>query len=354
MKCKDCAMFDNVKLVDGNFICYLCSGTYVTSKEKESNVCKYTAEHITDEYASKKFWMPPIDYFDSKMDEIDALIKFAQKSLRTDDSLRKKLASILYSQLVTAFEVYLREKFRQGIESPKAFDNFIKKHLWKRKYYPHEIYGNVKQIVNAEVDRINFQNFTEIGRVYRDAFGINIFDFSVVLKGEINRILRYRHSLIHHDEIWEKGRFIKIDLPRLQLDIKTTKEFVGNIQDSFEKNVGVASEAKMERVNIERIKDETIIDNCNKCPLGLKFDAKTIVCFEGAYDGIGFGMGSSEWNDPNCGGISFKDAMRQRKILGEKALFGSINLLPVEKNTCGKKKDKDTPINNRDDSVFKL
>ena len=227
------------------------------------------------------------------------------------------------------------------MESPKAFDNFVRRHLWKTKYYPHEIYGNIKQIVNAEANKINFQSFSETGRVYEVAFGVDIFSFPKSLKRGINRILRYRHSLIHQDEIWEDGRFIKIDLPQLQSDIATTKEFVSRVQESFEENVGVASEITMGRVKLEVIKDERTIDNCEKCPLGMRFDSKTIVCFEGAYDGIGFGMRASEWRDPPCGGISFQEAMRQRKILGEKALFGQINLIPVEKEGEKRKSSHD-------------
>lgn len=100
-------MFDNRKDVDGNYICYLCSGTYVSPEEKENTVCKYTGESITDEYASKKFWMQPFDYFDSKLGEIEAIVKFAQDTLGSDDNLRQKLAGVLYSHLVTALEVYL-------------------------------------------------------------------------------------------------------------------------------------------------------------------------------------------------------------------------------------------------------
>lgn len=302
MKCKDCAMFDESKGMDGNHMCWLCSGTYVSPKERESTVCKYIGEPITDEYASKKFWMLPFDYFHSKSDEIEAIIKFAQDTLGSDNKLRQKLACVLYSQLVTALEVYLREKFRQGMESPKAFENFVKRHFWERKYYPHEIYGNMKQIVNAEANKINFQSFSEVGKVYEAAFGVDIFRFPKSLKHEINRILRFRHSLVHQDEIWEDGQFIKIDLPQLQSDIATTKDFASRVQKSFEANVGVASEIAMGKVNPEMIKDEGTINNCEKCPLGQRFDSKTIVCYEGAYDGIGLGVKTSEWMDPPCGG----------------------------------------------------
>ena len=345
MKCMDCAMFEKRKDPDGNYICYLCSGTFVSPEEMESSFCKYTCESITDEYASKKFWMSPIDYFHSKLDEVAAILEFAQNTLKSDKNLRQKFACVLYSQLVTALEVYLREKFRQGMESPEAFKSFVKRHLWDKKYYPHEIYGNIKQIVNAEADKINFQSFSEVGRVYEAAFGANIFGFPKSLKREVNRILRYRHSLIHQDEIWEDGRFIKIDLPQLQSDITTTKEFVSKVQESFEKNIGVASEIKMERVKVEMIKDERTIDNCIKCPLGMRFDSETIVCFEGAYDGIGFGIKVSEWRDPNCGGISFREAMRQRKIIGKKALFGHLCLIPLE--TEGKKHNSPDEVNDK-------
>lgn len=242
MKCKDCAMFDNRKDVDGNYICYLCSGTYVSPKEKEYNICKYIGEPITDEWASKKFWTLPFDYFHSKLDKIEAVIKFAQNTLESDDDLRRTLASVLYSQLVTALEIYLKEKFYQGMESPKAFDNFVKRHPWKTKYYPNEVYENIKQLVNAEVNRVNFQSFGEVGGVYRSAFGVDIFGFPKSLKRKINRILRYRHCLVHQDEILEDGRFIRIDFPRLQLDIATTKEFVSRVQESFKKNIGATWE----------------------------------------------------------------------------------------------------------------
>lgn len=334
-------MFDKKKDTDGNYICHLCSGTYVPPKEKERKVCKYTGEHITDDYASKKFWMPPIEYFYSKMEDIEAITRHSLISLKSNDSLRRqKFANVLYSQLVTALEVYLKEKFRQGMESPKAFNSFVSEHFWKTRYYPNEIYGNIKQIVNMEVNKINFLDFAETGRVYEAAFGVDIFGFPSSLKREVNKILRYRHSLIHQDEIWDKGRFIKIDFPQLLSDIAITKDFVSRIEDSFEKNIGVASEAKMERVRLEKITDEKKISTCEKCPLGMKFDSETIVCFEGAYDGIGFGMKTSEWRNPPCGGISFKEAMRQRKILGEQALFGQLSLIPVdeekEKNASSK------------------
>jgi len=340
MKCKDCAMFDNRKDTDGNYTCNLCSGTYVSPREKERKVCKYTGERITDEYASKKYWMLPFDCFDSKLHEVEAIIEFAQKALRTDNNLRQKLAGVLYSQLATALEVYLREQLRIGMESPKAFDNFVKSYFWKAKYYPHEIYGNIRQIVNAEAEKINFQNFSEAGKAYEVAFGINVFSFPRLLKREINRILRYRHSLIHKDEIWEDGRFIKVDFPQLEIDIKRTKDFVTRIQGSFEKNIGIASEIWTERVKLEQIKDERTIDNCKICPLGLKFSSKVIVCFEGAYDGIGFGMKPNEWENPACGGMTFLEAMRQRKSLGEKGLFGQLNLIPYDKENTDATQEK--------------
>lgn len=124
----------------------------------------------------------------------------------------------------------------------------------------------------------------------------------------------------------------------MESDIITTKDFVSSVQGLFEEKIGVASEIKMERVRLEEIKDERIIDNCRKCPLAMKFNSKTIVCFEGAYDGIGFGVRASEWKDPPCEGISFREAMSQRKILGEKALFGQLSLIPVEKE-----EEKPTP-----------
>ena len=242
MKCKDCVMFRNWKDIEGNYICYLCSGTHVSPQEKESNVCKYVGEPITDEWASKRFWTLPFDYFHSKLDDIKAIIKFARNTLESDNKLRQTLVSVLYSQLVTVLEIYLREKFHQGMESPKAFDNFVKRHLWKAKYYPNEVYENIKQLVNAEVNKINFQSFSEVGCVYRSAFRVDIFGFPESLKREINKILRYRHCLVHQDEIWEDGRFIRIDFPRLQLDIATTKDFVSRVQESFKENIGASWE----------------------------------------------------------------------------------------------------------------
>jgi len=330
-------MFERKKDPDGNYICWLCTGTYVSSEEREeeNEVCKYTGEPITEEYASKKFWMLPADYFSSKLSEIQDIIKFAQKSLKSDDKLRQKFASVLYSQLVTALEVYLREEFLIGMESPKAFDDFVKRHLWTTKYYPNEIHADIKSLVDAEIRKISFQSFGEVGRVYRAAFSVHIFGFPEPLKCEINRILRYRHSLVHQDEIWEDGHFVKIDLPQIRSDIATTKDFVSRIEESFEKNIGSPSEIKMARVKIETIKDDHMLDSCEKCPLGIKSDDETIVCYEGAYDGIGFGIRASEWKTPPCGSISFQEAMRQRKILGENALFGMISAYHF-----GDKKDK--------------
>lgn len=235
-------MFTNLKDIEGDYYCSLCTGTFVSPKEKESNVCKFIGEPITAEWASKKFWTLPFDYFHSKLDGIEAIIKFAQNTLGSDDNLRPTLASVLYSQLVTALEIYLREKFHQGMESPKAFDNFVRSHLWKAKYYPNEVYENIKQLVDAEVGKINFQSFREVGGVYRSAFGVNIFGFPKSLKRDINRVLRYRHCLVHQDEILEDGQFIRMDFLRLQTDIATTKDFVSRVQESFKENIGTTWE----------------------------------------------------------------------------------------------------------------
>jgi hypothetical protein len=325
-------MFGNEKNPDGNYDCYLCSGTFVSPEEQELESCKYTGEVITEEYASKRFWMLPFEYFYSKNRQIENIINFAQQALKGKHEIRQELTSILYSQLVTALEVCLREQFKIGMESLKAFDNFVKGHVWDSKFYPGEIHGNIKQLVSNEIEKINFQNFAQVGNAYKSAFGVDVFSFPETLKREINRILRYRHFLIHQDEIWENGHFIRIDLPRLQQDMKITGDFVDKIEEDFGKNIGRPSEIKMIRLNPESIKDDRTITDCRKCPLGLKHDANNIVCFEGAYDGIGFGMRKSKWKKPACGGITFKEAMRQRKILGEKALWGSISLIPVGKD----------------------
>ena len=327
-------MFANEKNPEGNYDCYLCSGTSVTPEEQELECCKYTGEVITEEYASKRFWMLPFEYFYSKNEQIEKIINFALQSLKKKPEIRQELTSILYSQLITALEVCLREQFKIGMESPKAFDNFIKKHIWDSKFYPNEIHGNIKELVNKEIEKTNFQNFVQIGNAYKAAFDVDIFSFPELLKCEINRILRYRHFLIHQDEIWEEGHLIRIDLPRLQKDMEITKDFVGKIEEDFGKNIGYPSEIKMIRLNVEAIKEDRLITDCRKCPLGLRFDANTIVCFEGAYDGIGFGIKKSEWKKA-CKDMTFKEAMRQRKILGEKALWGSISLIP-----SGKDKDK--------------
>lgn len=341
MKCKDCAMFDNRKDPDGNFICDLCSGTYVSPKEKESTVCKYTGQLITDEYASKKFWRLPLDCFELKIGEIKEIMDFSQNAMRTNNRLRQKLAGILYSQLATALEVYLKEQFHLGMESPKAFDNFINGYHWRSKYYPSEIHGKIKDIVTVETDRMNFQNFDQAGIAYNVAFRVNILGFPRVLKREITRILRYRHSLVHNDEVWENGKFVKIDFPQIRKDIATARGFISRIDEDFEHNIGSPSELWVEKIRPETITDDRKIDTCEKCPLGMKFDSENIICFEGAYDGIGFGMKTSEWKNPPCGDMTFQEAMRQRKLIGEKALFGHLCLIPSkeeEKETNSPKK----------------
>ena len=322
-------MFGNEKNPEGNYDCYLCSGTFVTPEEQELDCCKYTGEVVTEEYASKRFWMLPFEYFFSKIEQIEKIINFALELLKRKPEIKQELTSILYSQLITALEVCLREQFKIGMESPKGFDNFIKKHSWDTKFYPNEIHGNIKELVNKEIEKINFQNFTQTGNAYKAAFDVDIFSFPESLKCEINRILRYRHFLIHQDEIWEEGHLIKIDISRLQKDMEITKEFIGKIEDDFGKNIGYPSEIRMIRVNLDAIKDDRPITDCRKCPLGEKHGANVIVCFEGAYDGIGFGVPKSDWKNA-CKDMTFKEAMRQRKMLGEKALFGSISLIPVE------------------------
>jgi hypothetical protein len=285
--------------------------------------------------------MLPFEYFYSKNKQIENIIRFAQKSLKKKNEIRQELTSILYSQLVTALEVSLREQFKIAMDSPKAFNNFVKRHVWDSKFYPNEIHDNIKELVSKEIEKINFQNFIQIGNAYKAAFDVDIFSFPEPLKKEINRILRYRHFLVHQDEIWENGHLVRIGLQRLQQDMEIIKNFVNKIEEDFGKNIGWPSEIKMIRVKLEAIKDDYPITDCRKCPLGLKYDANTVVCYEGAYDGIGFGIRKSNWKNSGCKDMTFKEAMRQRKMLGEGALFGSISLIPVGKEKAsGKEKSE--------------
>lgn len=153
--------------------------------------------------------------------------------------------------------------------------------------------------------------------------------------------MRYRHGIIHSDEIWENGKFIKLTPESIKKDIEYIKEFISNINDEFRKKIGVPSEIKWLKVKVEQLKDERIIKNCEECPLGSKFDKNFITCFYGAYDGIGFGVEKKEWkNTPFCDEITYTEAFRQRKWLGEGALFNQIHFIPVKDKAKKKRKTK--------------
>jgi hypothetical protein len=223
---------------EGNYYCNLCTGTEVSPEKKDLEFCQYLDLPVTDEFASKRFWMLPYEYFETRMSEIEDMINFASQSLKTQHEIRQELTNILYAQLVTILEVYLREKFKVGMINPDGFDNFVKRHIWENKYYPSEVHGNIKRLVSEESEKVNFQNFVQVGNVYKEAFNIDIFSFSKTLKGAVNRILRYRHCIVHQGEIWENHRLIRIDLPQLQQDIIFLKEFVSRIDSDFEKSIG--------------------------------------------------------------------------------------------------------------------
>jgi len=103
-------------------------------------------------------------------------------------------------------------------------------------------------------EKINFQNFSQVGNVYKAAFDVDIFSFPETLKREINRVLRYRHCLIHQGEIWENHHLIRIDLPQLQQDITVTKDFVVRINKDFEENIGTPYEILGEKWGFGSIK----------------------------------------------------------------------------------------------------
>lgn len=327
MKCSDCALFMEENGSEGNHICFLCTGTFVTSEEMNSNICKYTGESITDEYASRKFWLDPIDYFHSKIDDIQEILNFANSIKSQNQTISERIVVMLYSQLVTSIEVYLSEKFKQGLQSKKGFENFIKKYSWPKKYTPSELYGNMEDVVKNEIESINFQNFYVSGKVFKIAFDVDILNFPEDIKKNIAKILRFRHALVHQDEIWENGSFVKISSEQILADIEVSVKFIQLINREFEKNIGIPSEIKMTRVKIDEL-DEREIKSCDECPLGSRFDENTVTCFEGAYDGIGFGIDKIEWKNLLCGGKTFKEAMHQRKLLGENALFGHIHMIP--------------------------
>jgi hypothetical protein len=327
MKCRECALFSGKVLPNGDYICNLCAGAIILPCEADSDKCKYTIETITDEYASRKFWLDPIDYFGTKMDEIEELLKFADSITNTNNRISERLISVLYSQLVTALEVFLYEKFKQGMQCEKAFDNFVKDYHWAQKYTPNEIHHSIEEIVNKEIDKLSFQNFEICGIAYRVAFGIDILTFPADIKKNITRVLRYRHALVHEDEVWDNESFIKISSKLLHADIGIVKEYVNLINKAFIDNIGRASEIKMLRIKTDHL-EENEIDTCEKCPLGVRYNEETITCFEGAYDGLGFGIEKAYWTEPICGRLTFREAMEQRKILGEHARFGEIHLIP--------------------------
>jgi hypothetical protein len=231
-------MFTNLKSPEGEYYCNLCTGTVVSEEEKESEICRYLDEPITDEYASKKFWMLPLEAFRTRLSELDMIINFMNQSLKTKPKIEQELVNVLYSQLVTALEVYLREKFKVGMINPKGFASFVRHHVWDTKYYPSELHDNMQELVAREIEKINFQNFAQIGNAYKAAFDIDIFSFPEKLKREVNRILRYRHCLTHQGEIWENHHLVRIDLSQLQQDISLLKTFVDRIDDEFEKKIG--------------------------------------------------------------------------------------------------------------------
>lgn len=74
--------------------------------------------------------------------------------------------------------------------------------------------------------------------------------------------------------------------------------------------------------------DEKQICSCEECPLGEKLEEDLISCYCGAYDGIGFGVRKEDWKSfPYCEEMTFQEAMRQRKLLGEKGLFSRISFV---------------------------
>ena len=75
----------------------------------------------------------------------------------------------------------------------------------------------------------------------------DIFSFSEKLKREVNRVLRYRHCLIHQGEIWENHKLIKIDMPQLIYAIAIMYNFVDEINKAFEKNIGIPYEKFIEK-----------------------------------------------------------------------------------------------------------
>ena len=323
-------MFEEKKNLDGNYICYLCTGTFVKPDEIDAVRCKYTGEVITNQYASRKYWLNPIEYFYSKIEDIKEVLEFSKLIARSNQKISELLIPMLYSQLVTAIEVFLNEKFKQGLQSEEIFDNFVVNYKWNQKYTPNQLHKNIHQIVKDEIERFNFQNFYECGYLYKIAFNIDVFSFPKDLKRNINRILRYRHGLVHQDEIWEKNRFVRIDYQILKSDIEHASNFVKLLIEQFESTIGIAPEMKFFKVKTENL-DEGQINSCEECPLGERIEENLISCYEGAYDGIGFSIKKEDWKShPYCEEMTFKEAMRQRKLLGEKGIFGRIALVHKE------------------------
>ena len=132
------------------------------------------------------------------------------------------------------------------------------------------------------------------------------------------------------DEIWEKDRFVRIDYQILKTDIDHASNFVKLLIDQFESTIGVAPELKFFKVKTENF-DEKQINSCEECPLGEKLEENLISCYCGAYDGMGFSVKKEDWKSfPYCEEETFKEAMRQRKLLGEKGIFGRISFVLQE------------------------
>lgn len=230
-------MFTNIMDAEGNYCCNLCTGTVVSPEKKDLEFCQYLDQPVTEEFASRKFWMLPFEAFGDRMYEMERIIGFI-KDEHAEDEIKGELISVIYAQLVTTFEVYFREKFKVGIINPKGFKDFVANYQWDKKYFPNELYGNMEQLVIEEMEKINFQNFSQVGNIFKGAFGVDIFAFPDVIKSEINRILRYRHSLIHQGEIWDNHHLIRLTISQLESDMQSLKSFIGKVDKEFERNIG--------------------------------------------------------------------------------------------------------------------
>lgn len=122
-----------------------------------------------------------------------------------DSQADQTVYNLLHVNLITAMEVYLKDKIFDEIKlKPKIIEVFLRKYSFNKKIDVEDLLLGPYSFAERVLDEVVFHNLKKVDKIYRILFGINIAKFVDFKK--LNSYIKIRHHIIHNNSMLNNGK----------------------------------------------------------------------------------------------------------------------------------------------------